>query len=340
MNRSVKYVGLDYHQHSIQVCVMNAAGDVILNVSCPNDAGALAKCVGPGQVHAALEACGGAADLADELASRKDWSVALAHPGYVARLKQSPDKTDYSDARMLADLQRVGYLPRVWLAPGWIRDLRALVGYRQSLVKQLTATKLRIRALLREARIKPAAGLNAWTRPWLHWLRHIAPLEDQARWIVEQHLDELQTLQRRIYQVGKRLEQATAEDPVVARLLSFKGIGRVTACVMRAAIGRFDRFRSGKQLARFCGLSPRNASSGQRQADAGLIHTCNRYLRATIIEAAHRLRRFDPECAKRMRELQARGKPYNVAIAAVANRWLRRLFHQMRPLGLAPANAN
>ncbi len=41
--------------------------------------------------------------------------------------------------------------------------------------------------------------------------------------------------------------------------------------MLRAEIGRFDRFGSGKQLARFCGLSPRNASSGTRQADAGLV---------------------------------------------------------------------
>lgn len=104
---------------------------------------------------------------------------------------------------------------------------------------------------------------------------------------------------------------------------------------MRASIGRFDRFRTGKQLARFCGLSPRNASSDQRQADAGLIHACDRYLRATLIEATHRLIRFDPACAKLSRRLRARGQPVCVAVAAVANRWVRRLFHQMRPLGLA-----
>ena len=69
-------------------------------------------------MQAAIEACCGAANLADELIHRCQWSVDLAHAGYVARMKQSPDKTDYSDARLLADLERVGYLPRVWLASG------------------------------------------------------------------------------------------------------------------------------------------------------------------------------------------------------------------------------
>ena len=54
---------------------------------------------------------------------------------------------------------------------------------------------------------------------------------------------------------------------------------------------RFDRFRNGKQLARLCGVTPWNASSGERQADAGFIKAGNRDLRRVLIEAAHRLRR-------------------------------------------------
>ncbi|MBN2024536.1 MAG: hypothetical protein JW809_17285, partial [Pirellulales bacterium] len=58
----------------------------------------------------------GAAHLADELIHEAGWPLELSHPGYVARLKQSPDKTDFSDARLLAELARVGYIPKVWLA--------------------------------------------------------------------------------------------------------------------------------------------------------------------------------------------------------------------------------
>ncbi|NOZ41338.1 MAG: IS110 family transposase [Planctomycetes bacterium] len=38
-------------------------------------------------------------------------------------MKQGSDKTDWGDARLLADLVRVGYLPKVWLAPENIRAL-------------------------------------------------------------------------------------------------------------------------------------------------------------------------------------------------------------------------
>jgi transposase len=47
--------------------------------------------------------------------NRLGWNVSLGHPTYIARMKSSPDKSDFSDGRLLADLTRVGYLPKVWL---------------------------------------------------------------------------------------------------------------------------------------------------------------------------------------------------------------------------------
>ena len=63
------------------------------------------------------------------------WSVDLAHPGYVQRMRQNPDKTDYQDAQLMADLERIGYLPRVWLAPQHIPELRQVVRYRLQLTE-------------------------------------------------------------------------------------------------------------------------------------------------------------------------------------------------------------
>ena len=132
-----------------------------------------------------------------------------------------------------------------------------------------------------------------------------------------------------IVEAERRLCEVTAGDPVIGQLVALKGVGLITAATIRAEVGRFDRFTTGKQLARFCGLSPRNASSGQRQADAGLIQAGNPQLRATLIEAAHRLIRFDPRWASLAGKLRDAGKPACVVAAAVANRWVRWLFHQV-----------
>jgi len=331
MSKVTVFVGLDYHKDSIQVCVMDQSGKVLANRSCANDAGALALLVAffGDHVRGAIEACTGAADLADELVERHGWDLDLAHPGSVARMKQSPDKSDYSDAKMLADLVRVGYLPRVWLAPEDVRQLRTTVRYRQQLVNRRRAVKLRITALLREARLVEPAGARRWGPSWLAWLATAEGLGPEARFVVDCHLAERRRLDEPIAKVEARLAQVTAEDPVVWRLVAMRGVGMVTAWALRAEIGRFDRFRTGKQLARYCGLSPRNASSGQRQADAGLIKAGSELLRATLIEAAHRLIRFDPRWGALAAKLKAAGKPGSVVAAAVANRRVRWLFHQV-----------
>jgi transposase len=326
------FVGLDYHDSSVRVCVLDTDGSELANADRANDWKAIAQFADRfgRPVRAAIESCCGAADLAEELVSCAGWSVDLAHPGYVQRMKQNPDKTDCQDAHLVADLERVGYLPRVWLAPHYIRELRRVIRYRLQLTEQRRAVKLRLRALLREQRCHAPEGMNAWTKAWEHWVRQEAALSDQGRWLAKQHLQELAGLVKKIRQVEKRLERLTAKDVEVQRLQQQPGIGPVTAWTIRAEIGHFDRFRTGKQLARFCGLSPRNASSGQRQADAGLIRAANRALGAVLIEAAHRLVNYDPSWREFAQRLRGRGKPGSVVAAAVANRWIRRLYHEMK----------
>src|SRR5262245_6225531 len=219
------FVGLDYSEDGVQVCLLDQQGRQVGNRWCPND---WQEIVGfarrYGRVgEAAIESCTGAANLAEELATRAGWSIHLAHPGYVERMKQSPDKTDYQDARLLADLVRVGYLPRVWLAPTAVRDLRQLVRYRQQLVDQRRATKLRVRAVLREHRCQAPPKVNPWTKAWLRWVQQAAQVGEQSRWVLNRHLAEIGRLSRELIEVEQRLAEVTANDAQVARLRELPG---------------------------------------------------------------------------------------------------------------------
>jgi len=219
------FVGLDYHQDSVQVCVLNGEGKRLVNRSVDNDAwivNRLATRHGR-PVRIAVEACCGAANLAEELRSTYGLPVELGHPGYVARVKRSPDKTDFSDAQLLADLARVNYLPKVWLAPDYIRQLRHLSRHRQQLVARRRDVKLRIRALLRDNRLK-CLHARAWTKAWLGWLVREASLPASDHWIIEDHVHELKSLSDRIAAVEKRILQFTADDPVMAHLLSLESV--------------------------------------------------------------------------------------------------------------------
>jgi len=156
-------------------------------------------------------------------------------------------------------------------------------------------------------------------------------LSPEGRWVIDRHLKRMVRVLTEIAEVESHLAELTVNDPLVNALLELRGIGSVTAWTIRAEIGRFDRFRSGKQLARFCALTPRNASSGNRQSDAGLIKAGNRELRTVLIEAAHRLIRYDESWRSFACKMLQRGKPKCVIVVATANRWIRRLFHAMQP---------
>lgn len=366
MAKVTRFVGLDYHQDSIQVCVQDESGRTLRNQKVGNDVAQVRRVVRdtfdhafedfeafeennslenveqtaryPGLIHAAVESCAGAAHLAEELMRDERWTVTLAHPGIVARMKQNPDKSDHADSFILADLMRLGYLPKVWLAPQEIRQLRSLVRYRTQLVKQRTRIKLRVRAILREQRLKSRPGMAAWTKRWLAWLVGLN-LDEVNGFLRGEHLEELARLDRKIAEVEKRLVRLCADDAVVQKLLKIEGIGLVTAITMRAEVARFDRFDSGKQLARYCGVTPRNASSGQKQADAGLVKAGHPGLRIVLVQAAQRLMRTSSRWSIFASRLKRKGKAHNVIVAAVANRWLRCLYHELKPDQLARASA-
>jgi transposase len=340
------YVGLDYHDGSIRVCTMDEDGSVLMNRDVPNNPTLVMLAIARTSdqiLGVAIEACCGAADFAARLQTLSGWPIKLAHAGAVKCLKKTRDKSDHGDAWHLADLIRVKFLPEVWLADEKTRQLRRLVSHRNALVAERKNVKLRIRALLREERIVSTG--RAWTKPWMEWLR-VCQMREESRWVLDQEIVRLSQLEEAIRRVEQRFAEATQGDAIVEKLLEEDQVGLVTAVGIRAVVGHFDRFRRGKQLSNYCGMTPCNASSGKRQADAGLTNRGNEELRTMLIQLAKRL----PRSGGHWRELHqrlSRTKPANVVSAAIANRWLRQLFHKMvtvpkaqaeRDLGSGSAN--
>jgi transposase len=343
------YVGLDYHSGSIQVCVMTQDGQVLGNRRVDCDVDGVLDVIERLQVaqhadrHApaelvvagvAIEACTGSAEFAARLIQASNWQVKLAHAAAVHRLKQGPDKTDHSDAWHLANLIRVNYLPEVWLADEATRQLRHLARSRQALVADAKDVKLRIRSLLKEDGVLEDCSKGPWTKAWLAWLDDVA-LPEHTRWIVDRQLALLDHLKDEIKLFDERMAKATSDDPLTRKLLEQEGVGLVTAVLLRAVIGRVDRFKNGKQLARYCGLTPCNASSGKREADSGLVPTGHDDLRAVLIQLAKRLPRHVPHW-KELQERLRKRKPANVVSAAIANRWTRRLYHELKTVQAVP----
>lgn len=325
-------VGIDYHSKVIQIAMVGEPGDNYKYHRCENNIDEVVKFI---QKHGganvvALEASTGAAKFAEQLNKATGWHVKLCHPGYVNRMRNNPDKSDWSDSRLIADLTRVGYLPEVWLAGPELRDLKVIVRYRSSLVEEQRQNKLKIQSLLRQERIsRPEDIKSLWTKAGKAWLLSITDFQEQSGWVFKRFINRVAELDVQIKEADLRLKDYAKSDLIITKLMNFRGVGLIAAVTLRAEIGFFSRFKTGKQLSRFCGYTPRNSSSGEKQADAGLIKAGNPALKGILAQVGHCLKRYDSHWQSFTKTLADKGKKNSVIVAAIVNRWLRRLFYQM-----------
>ena len=117
----------------------------------------------------------------------------LVHPLQCKAIASARLKNDKVDAAILAQLLRADLLPEAWIAPPEVRQLRALLRHRTSLVRLGTQLRNRIHAVAGRPRLRPvrpatgpgraAAGWPNWTCPPLS--REIVsrlPGGDRRRW--------------------------------------------------------------------------------------------------------------------------------------------------------------
>jgi transposase len=232
-------------------------------------------------------------------------------------------KTDVKDCEWLADLLRHGLLKASFIPPAHIRELRELVRYRQSVVKEQAAVANRIQKLIESANIKLgqvasdvlgasgramlqalvqgesdaqqlaelARGTLKGKRPELRRALqgHLTPTQ---RWVLGELLGRYQELAAALDRVNGQIRKEVAEspDPFVAeavRLLdTIPGVGEQVAETIIAEIGvDMSRFPSAGHLASWAGMCPgNNESAGKRRS--GKTRKGSPYLRAMLVQAA------------------------------------------------------
>ncbi|WP_414636947.1 transposase [Acerihabitans sp.] len=77
----------------------------------------------------------------------------------------------------------------------------------------------------------------------------------------------------------KRIEQHASADDTATRLTSVPGIGKLTATAITAFAGNGNQFKSGRDLAAWLGLVPREYSTGGKQRLLGISKRGNPYRR-------------------------------------------------------------
>jgi transposase len=331
----VSTIGLDIAKNVFQVHGVDRGGKTVLR-----------KRLGRGTVLAffanlprcliGLEACGGAHYWAREL-TRLGHDARLMPPQYVKPYVKT-NKHDAADAAACCEaVQR----PSMRFVPVKSADQQAMAmlhRVRDQLVGQRTATINALRGHLAELGVV-APQRQAGVRQLLAVLGaveedRIPPL---AREVLQMLMAQLRDLTEKIAGLDRRLVALTRSDPICRALAAVPGVGPVIATAFTAAVPDPGRFRSGRHLAAWLGLVPRQHATGGKPRQLGLSKRGDAYLRRQLIHGARALVKVSPGHTGKLwawsNGLRAR-RPFNVAVAAVANK-LARLIWAMLSRGAA-----
>ena len=258
-------------------------------------------------------------------------AVKLMPPSYVkAYLKRS--KNDANDAAAICEAVT---RPSMRFVPTKSEQQQSglmLHRSRQLLVRQRTMLSNAIRGHMAELGIISAKGRNGTTE----LLEVIAKVEDDrippaARFsldvLARQYANvtaEIGTIEKRIHAWHRSCEESR-------RLEGIPGVGPIVATALVAEVGDWKAFSSGRSLAAWIGLVPKQHSTGGKERLGGISKQGNRYLRWLLVAGAMAVIRYARQHGtKRLwlaRIMQRR--PLKVAAVALANKIARMAWAMM-----------
>jgi transposase len=307
-----------------------------------------AKAAGATQIVMAYEASSAGFILRDEAERAGIRCFVLAPTKMEKSVDQRKQKNDDRDAddvleKLRAHVLAGNRLPTVWIPDLQTRDDRELIRRRLELADKQTQVKAQIQMLLKRYGLEKPPGLGAgWTvgyRRWLEALTEAEVLGKGARQTVASMLRQLSFIEEEIERIDAPIEQLAAEarhQPIVEELTKEKGVGLLTAMVYRTEIGYAGRFRRGRQVGKFAGLTPTSHESGQQNDRKGHISRQGPpRFRKMLCQASWSQIRHDPDAGAVYQQVVSRNpKKKKIAIVAIMRRLSVRLWHRMRKVEL------
>jgi len=328
------YVGIDVHRKRSQVAVVSEDGTVELNKNVVNGSEPMLRLIGdlPSGTPVAFEAAFGWGWLV-QLLEDYGFEPHMVHPLRCKAIASARLKNDKVDAAILAQLLRADLLPEAWIAPAEVRQLRALLRHRASLVRVGTQQRNRIHAVAADHGYDRSASY--WTGPGRGWLAEL-DLPPASREIVTDCLAVIDGLAPVIDRIDGELHQHARGDPRVTVLRTLPGVGEFTALVMVAEIGDITRFGSARKLASWAGLTPTVRGSDLKVRHGNISKQGSAWLRWVMNQAAQTAKRSPDFAATYSSIAQRRGK--KIATIAISRKLLTRAWHLLAELQAADAS--
>jgi hypothetical protein len=227
-----KYIGLDVHQESIAIAVLNSAGKLVMESIVETKAATLLEFLHGlrGELHVTLEEGTWAAWLYDVLKPHVS-EIVVCNPRRNALLKEG-SKSDKVDARKLAELLRAGLLRAVYHGENGLRTLQELARSYLTISKDQARVMSRLKALYRSWGI-PCSGRQVYApRHRCQWLSRIAhPGVRRRAELLYQQMDGLSAVRHTVR--GELLTESRKHEAVKI-LRQIPSIGPLRAALLLA----------------------------------------------------------------------------------------------------------
>ncbi len=272
-----------------------------------------------------MEACGGASYWAREF-EQFGHVVKLIAPQYVVPFRQG-NKNDYNDALAIAEAAQRPNMRFVKPKSVEQQDVQLLHRMRERLTKQSTALINQVRGMLAEYGIVITKSKSAFKAQLPDILIDEAnTLTTKGRAIFYQLYDEVIDIEKRLKSCDTQVLNETQNNVICQRLQTIPGVGPVTATAIYAAVGDGKDFNNGRHFSAWCGLVPKQHSSGGKDNLLGISKRGNAYLRTLFIHGARAVLRHSGSKSDKLScwTIQlAERRGFNRACVAVANKLAR-----------------
>jgi transposase len=273
-----------------------------------------------------MEACGSAHYWGREFQKLGHRVVLL--PPHQVRPYVRRNKTDRTDAKGILEAFRNAEIKPVPVKTVAQHALTALHRMRSGWITERTARINALRGLLRELGLFiPVGPRQVVPLVWAYIEDADSALPDSLRPVFAEACQEIRDIEARIKLVEGKLKVLADQLPPVAYLLTIPGIGLLTATALVAFIGDVRRFPSGRHLASYLGLTPREYSSGLKRYLGRISKRGDGYLRTLLIHGARSVllhaRKRQPDRLRQWAHKLERTHVHNKAAVAVANKLAR-----------------
>jgi transposase len=279
---------------------------------------------------------GPAAGWVHDLAETLGLQVEVANANHEAwRWTHVKHKTDRRDALKLAQLSAVHQLPTVHMPSPAVRAWRSLIRYRRALVDRRTRIKNSIRAILHREAMDHPGSKRGWTKKALRELAALVSVDAEAVWCFELNVElrQLKQVEQDIIEVEKKLALIAQADERVKLLKTAPAVGDRLAETIVAVIDDPKRFKRGRDVGCYAGMTPRQFQSGAMDRQGRISGQGNGLLRSLLVEVSWLgVKRFKVPWMVGVYEQVRRGseKRKKIAIVAVARRLLIRCWAMLR----------